>query len=57
MAALNRGGVVIPPLATTCCNTDPAPADCPQIVTFDGSPPNLDILLLLSVYRVKQVRI
>ena len=40
IAARKRGGNVLPPLATTCCSTDPAPADSPHIVTLLGSPPN-----------------
>ena len=43
MARLNRGGFVVPLFAMICCNTDPAPADSPQIVTSLGSPPNNEI--------------
>jgi hypothetical protein len=43
IAARNNGGCVFPPCATTCCKTEPAPADSPCIVTFVGSPPNSDI--------------
>ena len=34
---------VLPPYAITWFMTEPAPADSPQIVTCDGSPPNLEI--------------
>ena len=57
MAALKSGGHVNPPFAITCCKTEPAPADTPQIVTWFGSPPNLLIWNTFISHYKRQVNL
>jgi hypothetical protein len=51
--ARKRGGRVFPACATMCCSMEPAPADSPHIVTFEGSLRN-EAIYAIHQFNMKQ---